>query len=564
GRSFRSDVLRKWGDPVAPEEGIDANATDGSANGPGPQLSFRIDPFQRVEVVFADDDIVRSIVVSLGEPIDAQKLIGQLGLETIQPAQITNRAGEPIGLAFPERGVVFSMRADGEHQGVEQLILEPIDAEPFMLRAEADLLGPIAANLRDLDFAIQYDDQYARPHALRSKILLAIGQPEAAEAAAARALALAPDEISYRLAWADGLARTEKSDRAVEEVVRILDRPELQPLQQAQAKLLLGRLARRPTHPALSPPIELYVEAVRLASPLLEEQDVVVRRAARRILVDAHLEIAREIGWGNWQQKDRVVPMWLKRASRFATASPDHEQQASPEQDAARRRSVLRIAEGALQAMSGFASEDDPQPWVDIAQRAGRAVLDQPTDPMLRELIEWRLGCVSFYAMQLAHQRGEAKQGLAYGQEAIAHLQRGAEHREATAEDDYLIGRLFFQMGAVHAIHRHDHQRAVEWYERALPVLVDSDGPLADVDPRRYGDALVSMGVSYWEVGDQETAWELTQRGRQLIRNAIDQGRIAESAIDVAEDNLAVMRSAVGGDVRQVSRTEEVEGPRAR
>ena len=166
--------------------------------------------------------------------------------------------------------------------------------------------------------------------------------------------------------------------------------------------------------------------------------------------------------------------------------------------------------------------------------------------------------------MQLAHQRGEAKQGLEYGQEAITRLQRGAQHREVTAADDYLIGRLFFQMGAVHAIHRQDHERAVEWYERALPVLVDSDGLLLNVDPRRYGDALVSMGVSYWEVGDQETAWELTRRGRQLIRNAIDQGRIAESAIDVAEDNLAVMRSAVGSDVRQASRTVEVEGPLAR
>jgi len=566
GQSTRTAVLQRWGDPLTLEEGADSNATVGSVNGSPSTLSFRIDPFERVDVVFTDD-IVHSLVVPLGETVSAEKLIEQLALAAIRPVHVTNRAGETIGLAFPERGVLFSMRTDGDRQGVEQLILEPIEAEPFVLRAEADLLGTITANLRDLDFAIQQDDPVARPHWLRSKILLAIGQPGAAEKSAARAVALAPDEISYRLTWADALARTGKSDQAVEEITRILHRSSLPPLRQARAKLLLGRLARRPTKASLPPPIELYVQAVRLASPRIEGEDAVARRAARQILIDAHLEIAREIGWGNWQQKNRVVPMWLKRASRFAATSKAKDKQQPPsqqqQQEGARRLSVLQIAEGSLLAMSGFASEDDPRPWVDIAERAGHAVLDKSNDPLTRELIEWRLGCVDFYAMQLEHQRGAVQKGLAYGQAAIAHLRRGAEHREATAEDDYLIGRLFFQMGSLYAIDHHDHQRAVQWYERALPVLVDSDGPPADADPRRYGDSLVSMGVSYWEVGDRDTAWELTQRGRQVIRHAIDQGRLAESAIDVADDNLAVMRSAMGGDVRQVSRTVKVDPPRA-
>ena len=69
---------------------------------------------------------------------------------------------------------------------------------------------------------------------------------------------------------------------------------------------------------------------------------------------------------------------------------------------------------------------------------------------------------------------------------------------------EQMVGTLYFQMGAVYAVHKLDHAKAVQWYDKATP-LITSKRPASELyAPRREGEMLVSMGVSYWQVENKD------------------------------------------------------------
>ena len=54
------------------------------------------------------------------------------------------------------------------------------------------------------------------------------------------------------------------------------------------------------------------------------------------------------------------------------------------------------------------------------------------------------------------------------------------------------------------------------------------------------------MGVSYWEVGQKETAIELTNNGTQLLQAAVQEGILSLEALSVPYGNLATMHASLG------------------
>jgi hypothetical protein len=72
--------------------------------------------------------------------------------------------------------------------------------------------------------------------------------------------------------------------------------------------------------------------------------------------------------------------------------------------------------------------------------------------------------------------------------------------------------------------------------------------PLASelYSPRRDGEMLVSMGVSFWQTGNQTKALELTQAGSKLVEAAVEDGILAKSSLAVPYGNLATMYQQVG------------------
>ena len=129
---------------------------------------------------------------------------------------------------------------------------------------------------------------------------------------------------------------------------------------------------------------------------------------------------------------------------------------------------------------------------------------------------------------------------------AEAKLTELAKQRDELPDTSYLMGRLYFQTGAVHAIHFEDHTMACAWYDRAADLLLNPVPVTTMAGPQQHGDALVSMGVSYWHEKYRQRAIELTQSGVDLIEQAVEKGILSSDSLAVPYGNLAAMYEAQG------------------
>jgi hypothetical protein len=109
-----------------------------------------------------------------------------------------------------------------------------------------------------------------------------------------------------------------------------------------------------------------------------------------------------------------------------------------------------------------------------------------------------------------------------------------------------MLGRLYFQIGAVHAVLRGDHAEACKWYDRAIGPLAMPTPLTPLASPGSHGDALVSMAVSYWETGDRERAYEWTAAGAELVERAVAEGLLPREALEVPKNNYLAMARALG------------------
>jgi tetratricopeptide (TPR) repeat protein len=231
------------------------------------------------------------------------------------------------------------------------------------------------------------------------------------------------------------------------------------------------------------------------------------------------------------------VPQWLSRA---AAAAEDLITKENAGEDLR-----LRVAVRALAACVGMRGELDPTPWAKQVLEQGETRLQATPDAIRQAQLQWDLGMALYDALQAYQIRGEHENALKYGEQAIAYLEK-VDPQRRTAASDYLLGRLYFRIGAVHALRGQKHKEAVVWFDKAAPLL---DRPLP-VDARgeigHHGETFVSMGVSFWESGEQDKAIDLTAKGITLMEEAVKLGLMERSALAIPYTNLAAMHGDRG------------------
>jgi tetratricopeptide (TPR) repeat protein len=101
-------------------------------------------------------------------------------------------------------------------------------------------------------------------------------------------------------------------------------------------------------------------------------------------------------------------------------------------------------------------------------------------------------------------------------------------------------------LGAIQAMNKHDHQAAIGWYDKALPLLETAAPEDIAADVGRQGEAFVGMGVSFWETGQHGKAVTLTNKGVAWMEEAVKQGTLDRSSLAVPYSNLASMQRKLG------------------
>jgi len=525
GETKESELLAAWGKPV------ETRQTDSQT-----QYSFRIKPFSKVEATVTDE-LVSSVAIHLGTAIEPAVIARQLDLDLDTAATVLDEAGLPLGLAFPERGVLFSYAPKPGQPRVLLVMLDPIDAQPFLVRAEGRLQKTPSAALNDLEVALKLDPSYAHAWWVKSRALLELGRSADALQAATEALRLEPAAPQYRLTAAAAHAAVGEHAAAVTAADSVLAVDKLEPLVRGEALKLRGDLAA--TGPARNPQqaLSFHTQAIKLVDPLGLDERPAVRRGAKELLFKLHLAVAADVAWGHWRDKPKVVPKWLERAAAFAEDLEQVETVDLPLR--------LEMARGALAAAAGVQGRLNVARWLSRGQEEAEKLVAKTSDPARQAELRWQLALLLYDALQVEHARGNVAEADKYGEQVIAAL--GAIDAAWRPDaGDYLLGRTYFRLGAVHAVHKNEHQEAVTWYEQARPLLEKPAAglPLADHAPR--GEDFVSMGVSYWEANQRKLAVELTKQGIELLQAGAEEQLIEPKSLSVPYANLAAMLEAMG------------------
>lgn len=537
GRTTRAELEAAWGSP-------DPDAAEAADN----VASWAIEPFDRVEVAF-DGETVATISVKLAEPMPVADLARQLEIGDLRTVAVRDEQGAPIGEVYPERGVILSVEP-GTRQA-NAILIEPLDPDAFVLRAEGELETCSAYALADLQHAVEIDPQHLRAHRLLLSMATDQGKWTEALRLSQRLATLDPDSVWVKLKLAAVLTALDRPTEARPLLESVRGGTELPPLLAAQTSRLLGRVALAGKAADHRAAVEHFTESIRLAAPLLAKRGTPIQAPVREILLDAHLGTALAIAEGTWQQKSRVIPKWIVRSE---TLVKDFE---GPELE--RQVLELQLCRGVLEAAAGSTESIEPLPWVKRMLELRDRMSETVADPWRRRQIDWQVGLGLRAALTAAEIRGDAADMLDNATLTAAYLERGAEHREPTPAERQDLGDLMFRIGILHSLQRGDHATAVTWFDRAIPLWDDNDRFTRDGEVGRLGESYVSMAISYWQVERREDALELSRRGVDLMVTAVDAGQLEERALAVAYGNLATMH-AEQGDEEQSRNYAEMAG----
>jgi len=535
GKSTEDDVLQAWKEPKRT-----TSTDDGSV------LTYAIEPFRAVEVQIAGN-AVSAINIELQSSLPPKRLAKQLSLDKLEAVAVTDAEGVLLGQAYPERGVLFMFAPPSDvvvattnapQAAVTHVVIQPLDADAFALRAESRLHGPYEQNINDLNTALALNPNLAHAHWLLAEIYLATGQADKAKAAADAACEIAPENAAYQLRKSEAQVLLGQHDDATLAIRAILDDEGTPPIVKAQALHAMGRLAALGDIEIASKAIAFENRSIALADSLATSKNIKERRAAKQVLIEAHLAVARQIAKQDFENKLASVSQWIARASGLAEDMIEH--------DGGSLELRLLVARESLEALANFKPTKDPGPFVSEAEETATTLTSDCSDDMWRRRIQWELGQSYFQAVRIEHLRLQPASALRYGQLAIENLAEGAAKRQAVYDSEQLVGKLYFHIGVVHAVQKQDHRAAAQWYDKAMPLLTAPRPASTLLAPHHDGEELVSMGVTYWQIGEKDHAIDLTLNGAELVEKAVDSGMLSKKSLAVPYGNLATMYEQLG------------------
>jgi len=374
-------------------------------------------------------------------------------------------------------------------------------------------------------------------HWLKAELLDSVGRTDDAYDAIMRAVKLEPTDPMFRLTRARLDVKQGRLDEGQNETQAIIDQMSLSDEVAARAHLQLGDLLGIAVKPDFQEALQHHLRAIEYATKVIEDRRFAVRRMAKRVMVDAHLSVSRDIAFGTFQRQQEVVPKWLLRATELADELISQDRG-----DDLLRMHIFRTTLADFAELNG---EFDAALASEEALKDGKRLIAAANDPLYQQQVERLLAETLFHASKIERTRARYDSAMRFANSALALFENNVEGWQQSEHDRYFHGQLFFLVGSLYAVQSENHVEAVTWFDKALPLLASSAAsPLYLL--RDQGETQVSMGVSYWEVGQHEKALQLTEKGALQMKRAVEQGSLQTAALAVPYGNLAAMHEKLG------------------
>ncbi|MDA7977574.1 MAG: hypothetical protein MPJ50_02250 [Pirellulales bacterium] len=530
GQSTVDQLRAGWGEPLRTSEPEQGHFI----------LEFEFPPFASANVSVINGTVVR-VVLPMSQAMTVNEAIAALQLADVPPVIVPDEQGAPLGIAFPERGVLFNV-APSDANAVTQATIEPVSFHAFLLRAENLWHEDYSGALADVDTVLELDANQPQAHWIRAKLLHALGRTDEALRAIRQASTLAPETPEYLLTEAAILIHQGHLPLARDlaaQTVRISDQlPELK----AQAMVFQGDLLRDDGPSGGRQAMDLHMQAIEAAKPIINDSRLAIRRAARNAYLDAHLSIAMDIAAGSFRNQADAVGQWLSRAMVLAEGAAETR----------RVEQKFHVASQGLHALARMPSPPDPQEWARQTLTLGRELLGDIADPLCQQRISWDLARALASGVKIHRKRGEAADALQLAELADTYFRQAGPDRGKSGREALQIGLFRFQAGSVEALLNDDHEAAAKWYETAKGSFAQTPTHLTERIDYEYGQILVSMAVSYWETGKPDQALQLMTDGSKYMEAAVQAGRLESKAMGAPYFNLAVMLRHLGKESEAV------------
>jgi len=500
-------------------------------------LTFRPEGFAEVQIGLVDDTVA-SISLFLSKPQPIRKVVAELNVGDFRPAPVPDSAGELLGQVYPERGLLMGFAPAEDDFKVAHVVLEPISAEPFILRAQYDFHQRFEENLADLEIAEEFDPGDARIYSLRSRVLNRVGRYKSALEAATAATKIDPTNPRYALDRARLLFAADSRTAASRVTRAVAENQEVDALTRSLAVYQLGEFAALGADRDYTVAMKHHQTAIKMALPYASSDNFFDRRAAKQVLFEAHFAMARAVSFGDWSAKEETANKWMTVGSRIGDNLAGDERF-----DPVVRLKAWRYS---LEALAGLSDPPDPGPTVVALLDEGERLLRESDDALYTSQIQWELGSALYHAARIQRRRRNLTTAQEYLSQAVPLMENADAKREPSPERNHAFGCLYFLVGSIFAVDYQEHGKAIPWYDKAALHFDLPQGQLIATDPAGHGERLVSMGVSFWETGGHRQALDITQQGLALMQQAVRKGAIGERSLVVPYGNLANMNRQLG------------------
>ena len=518
-------------------------------------LVYAVDELGMIEITIQQSKVF-SIVWFLPEPYPSEQIRKdalEAELRGIRPIQVPNAEGYIIAQMFPEKGVIFSFTQSDEpgvpSLMVNQIAIEPLTSWPFELRGERYLTISNAKAKWDLVIAVQLDPNNHRARWLLAKAFLADGQFAEAQRECKFAIKLKPDQPQYNVTLAEIIGKAGYAREARQLLEYLIPYCAGLPHLKGHAECLLGDFYRDDGKlQDFVTANKHHIAAIETVKPLFASTNPTMRQQAKLVQMNAFLAGALDFSISNWPNKEEHIPQWLAGAEKLAMNLVIEENMM--------RECLLELAVKAVSVYANCPDLPGLEKWIDQLESIAEEILSQAEDDVTVGKIEKQYASAIYDVVQIYHDKGNASLEMRYAMKAIPIFESRLNDID-DIESMYRLANLYYQIGTLEAssgpagrtLVKPDKKactRAAGWFAKAIPLFQQIEASLDEYEQPFLGEMYVSIGTTYWILGEKDYALQITEYGVEKLEDAVAGDLYAEKSLATPYKNLSTMYEDMG------------------